>query len=205
MACECSIAGLLTNSVPGLYEASIDGSTTVELSDDTGLVLIGQSVSTLNLSAYAYIPGNDPFLGASCAFSAQASIPWITKYDCATGQTHFIPKIGAKASLTNYEDSGINTSIISLGCNPNIVNKSLSANASSGPASPVSYTDRKDGYNLIYTGTPIPVATGVPQIYTISLGPVGTIRGFLQSFSLTVNPPDVAKVQYSFTFSGVIL
>ena len=49
----------------------------------------------------------------------------------------------------------------------------------------------------------INVETGKPQKYIINLGFVGTIEAFLQSFSLTVSPPEVAKVQYSFVFSGV--
>ncbi len=205
MPCPCSIVGLLTNNIPGVFSASIDGSTTVEISEDSGVVLLGQTVSTLNIAAYAYVPGTDPFLGATCQFSAQASIPWITKYDCFTGNTYFIPKSGAKASVTNRVPSGINQNIINLSCNPGIIGRSFNADASGGPAAPYFIADREDGFNLVYTGTPIPVNTGIPERYTINLGTAGTIQGFLQSFSLTVNPPDVAKVQYSFAFSGVVL
>jgi hypothetical protein len=204
MACECSIVALLQNNIPGIFSASIDGSTTVEISEDSGLILLGQTVSTLNIGAYAYVPGQDPFLGATCRFEASAQIPWITKFDCFSGNTYFIPKSGARASMTNREDSGISSSIISMSCNPGVMGVSLSADASNGPASPYFLADREDGFNLVFTGNPIPVNTGVPQAYNIDLGFTSTIRGFLQSFSLTVNPPDVAKVQYSFAFSGII-
>lgn len=204
MPCTCSIVGVLDTSLQGIFSASIDGSTTVEISEDSGVVLLGQSVSTLNIGAYAFLPGQDPFLGATCQFSANASIPWIAKYDCFTSQTFFIPKSGAKASMTNREASGIDTSIINLSCNPGLVNTFFQADASSGPASPFFLADREDGFNLVYTGNPIQINSGIPVVYSISLGFAGEIRGFLQSFSLTVNPPEVAKVQYSFVFSGVI-
>ncbi len=204
MPCECSIVGLLTSNLQGVFSASIDGSTTVEISEDDGVVLLGQSVSTLNIGAYAFLPGQDPFIGATCQFTAQASIPWLTKYDCFSGNTYFIPKSGAKASLSNRVNSGISPAIISLSCNPGITNITFQADASSGPASPFFLAEREDGFNLVYTGNPISVNTGAPQVYDINLGFVGTIRGFLQSFSLSVNPPEVAKVQYSFAFSGVL-
>ncbi len=204
MSCECSIVGLLTSSIPGVYQASIDGSTSVEISEDSGVDLLGQTISNLSISAYAYTPGNDPFLGASCNFSASAQIPWLQKFDCFTGNTYFIPKSGSKASMINREASGISSSIITMSCNPGISSISFEADASSGPATPFYLNTREDGFNLVYNGIPIPVATGIPQLYTINLGFAGTIRGFLQSFSLNVNPPDVAKVRYDFAFNGVI-
>ncbi len=205
MACECSIVGLLTSNIPGIFQASIDGSTSVDISEDSGVVLLGQTVSTLSIGAYAFTPGNDPFLGVSCSFSASAQIPWIQKFDCFTGNTYFIPKSGAKASMVNREASGISPSIITMTCNPGIESVSFDADASSGPTSPFYLNTREDGFNLVYNGTPIPVATGIPQMYTISLGFAGTIRAFLQSFSISVNPPEVAKVRYDFVFSGVVL
>lgn len=204
MACTCNLVGLLSSSLQGIFAASIDGSTTVEIAED-GTVLLGQTVSNLNISAYAFLPGNDRFLGASCPVQAQASIPWVTREDCNTGIVHFIPRAGAKASITNRVSSGINPAIVDLECNPGIVSKSFDANASSGPASPFFFSDREDGYNLVYSGNPIAVQSGRPQRYTISLGFVGTINAFLQSFSLSVNPPQPATVQYSFVFSGVVI
>lgn len=203
MACTCNIVGLLNTSMRGVFSASIDGSTTVEIAED-GTVLLGQTVSNLNIGAYAFLPGQDRFLGASCPLQAQASIPWVTKEDCLASVVHFIPRAGGKASITNRVASGVNPSLIDLNCNPGIVNKSFSADATSGPASPFFFSDREDGYNLIYNGNPITVQTGKPQMYTISLGFIGTVEAFLQGFSLSINPPDVAKVQYSFVFAGVV-
>ena len=204
MSCECNIVGLLTSSLPGVFSASIDGSTTVEIAED-GTVLLGSSISNLNIGAYAFQPGGDRFLGASCAFAAQATIPWVTKEDCVTNTTYFIPRSGGSASVTNYDESGIDSQLISLSCDPGIENRKFDANAGGGPASPYILSTRKDGYNLIYTGTPIAIESGKPQMYTISLGFVGSIQAYLQSFSITVDPPSPARVNYSFVFSGVVL
>lgn len=187
----------------GVFSASLNGSTTVEIAEN-GTVLLGQTVNNLSIGAYAYLPGQDRFLGASCPFSAQANIPWLSKEDCQTGAVYFIPRAGGSASTTNRLTSGVSSSIIDLTCTPGIISKSFEASASSGPASPFFFSDREDGFNLVYSGNPIPVETGKPQKYTISLGFIGTIEAYLQSFSLTVNPPEVARVQYSFVFSGVV-
>jgi len=205
MACECNLVGLLSSNIPGIFSASIDGSTTIDISEEDGTVLIGSTVSTLNIGAYAFLPGADPFAGASCAVSAQASIPWVTKYNCETDETYFIPKAGGKASITNRVNSGVSPSVISLDCNPGIVSTSFQASAASGPSSPFLLTDREDGFNLVYNGTPISISSGAPSKHIISLGFVGQIEGYLQSFSFQVNPPEPAKVQYSFVFSGVVL
>jgi hypothetical protein len=204
VACECNIVGLLTSSIQGIFSASIDGGTTIEVAED-GTVLLGSTVSNLTIGAYAFLPGGDRFLGASCPFSANATIPWVTKEDCATGTTYFIPRAGGNASTTNHAASGISSGVIRLDCSPNIISTSFDANAGSGPASPYFLSEREDGYNLVYTGHPIAIESAKPQMYTISLGFVGTIEAFLQSFSITINPPEPARVNYSFAFSGVAL
>ncbi len=204
MACECNLVGLLTSSVRGIFSASIDGATSVEVAED-GTVLLGSTISNLNIGAYAFLPGQDKYLGATCPFTATATIPWVTKEDCTTGTTYFIPRAGGDASTTNFQASGVNSSLIRLDCNPNINNTSFQADAGGGPASPFFLSDRQDGYNLIYTGHPIAIESAKPQMYTISLGFVGSIEAFLQSFSITINPPEPARVNYSFAFSGVVL
>jgi hypothetical protein len=199
MACECSLVGLLSSNYQGIISASVNGSTTVEIAEDEGIVLLGQTVNNLSISAYAFLPGQDRFLGATCAASAQASMPWVSKYDCANDRTYFIPRAGGKASVINGPITGL-----SLECSPGIFNTEFNADASGGPASPIVNVIREDGFNLVYTGTPIPVATGYPQVYLISLGFLGNIEAYLQSFSFSVSPPDVAKVQYSFVFNQIV-
>lgn len=193
--------GLLTSNLQGVFSATIDGSTTIEISDE-GVVLLGNTVSTLNIGAYPFSPGGDKFLGATCPASAQAQIPWIVKEDCLNGTTHFIPRSGGRASTVNGDV--LDPNVVSLDCSPGIISTNIQADASGGPASPVVFSNREDGYNLIYNGGPISIQSGVPQSYTINLGFIGSVEAYLQNFSLTVNPPQPARVQYSFVFAGVI-
>ena len=194
--CTCNIVGLLSINYSGIISANIGGSTTVEIASD-GLVLLGQTVNTLSISAYPFSPGGDWFLGATCASTASAQLQWVQKYDCANNEIHFIPKSGGKASITGGPINGV-----SLTCDPNIVTETFSASASSGPATPYITNERRDGYNLKYNGGPIPIQSGSPRAYNISLGIGGTIRAYLQSFSLSVSPPSPATVNYSFVFAG---
>lgn len=194
--CSCNLVGLLSVNYSGIISANIDGGTTVEISDE-GLVMLGATINTLGISAYAFDPGGDWFLGVTCPSSAQAQIQWIQKYDCFTDTMHFIPKSGGKASITGGPIHGI-----SLECDPNIVTSTFSASASNGPATVFITNERRDGFNLVYTGRPIPISSASPRPYIINLGPVGSIRAYLQSFTLTVEPPNPATVNYSFVFSS---
>lgn len=194
--CSCNLVGLLSTSYSGIISASINGGTNVEVAED-GLVLLGPTVNTLSISAYPFTPGGDWFLGARCPSSAQAQIEWIQKYDCYNQITHFIAKSGGKASISGGPIDGL-----SLGCDPDVVTSSFDASASSGPTTPYISVQRRDGFNLIYTGRPIAIQSGSPRPYNITLGTAGTIRAYLQSFSLTVTPPSPATVSYSFVFTN---
>jgi hypothetical protein len=188
--------GLLSINYTGIISASIDGGTSVEISDE-GLVLLGSTINTLSISAYAFASGGDWFLGATCPSTAQAQVQWIQKYDCFNDTVHFIPKTGGKSSTTGSPLTGV-----SLECDPNIVTETFSADAQSGPATSYITTERRDGFNLKYTGRPIPVESGSPRPYILNLGPVGTLTVYLQSFNLSVTPPSPATVNYSFVFTG---
>ena len=120
----------------------------------------------------------------------------IQKYDCFSNTVHLIPKSGGKASITGGPINGV-----SLQCSPGIISSTFSANSSSGPATPFREQLREDGFNLIYTGRPIPIQSGSPKAYNINLGFVGTIRAYLQSFNLSINPPSPSTVSYSFVFT----
>jgi hypothetical protein len=194
--CSCHIAGMLDINYSGIISASINGGTSIEVSDE-GLVLLGTTLNTLSLTAYPFSPGGDWFLGARCPSSAQAQIEWIQKYDCYNDKMYFIPKSGSKASI-----SGGPLNDVRLGCDPNITSYDFNASAQSGPVTPYLKNYRKDGFNLIYTGGPIPITSASPRPYTIHLGEFGTITAYLQSFSLTVQPPSPANVSYSFVFAG---
>lgn len=196
--CPCSLAGLLSINYQGIISASLDGNTEVNVASD-GTVLIGPTTSTLNISGYAFLPGGDRYLGAKCPSGASAQIRWIQRYDCTTGITHFIPQAGGKASITGGPINGV-----SLECDPNIESKSFSANAGSGPTTPYLTSIRRDGFNLIYAGTPIPIASASPAPYSINLGPF-SVQAYLQSFNLSVSPPSPTTVNYSFVVSGKVL
>ena len=192
--CSCNLVGMLSTSLPGVFAANIDGSTTVEVSDE-GVVLLGATINTLSISAYAFTPGGDWFLGVSCASSAQAQIEWVQKYDCFNDKMYFIPKSGGKASIVGGPINGV-----TLECDPGIVSDSFSASAQSGPATPYITTERRDGFNLRYTGIPIPIESGSPRSYDINLGFIN-IKAYLQNFSISIAPPQPATVNYSFVFT----
>jgi len=191
MACECNIAGLLVVQYPGIYSASLNGSTEVSLAND-GTVLVGQTVNQLSISSWAYLPGGDRYLGAPCAASATAEIRWIQKYDCINQINYFIPMSGGRASIVG---GPINN--VYFGCDPNIESRSFNASAQSGPMTPYLTDIRRDGYNLVYTGHPIPISSASPNPYEITLGE-SVFTAYLQNFSLTVSPPSPASVSYNF-------
>lgn len=193
--CACDIVALLNVNYSGIISANIGGSTTVDLSED-GLVLLGPTINNLSISAYPFDPSGDWFMGVRCASSAEAQLQWVQKYDCFNNEMYFIPKSGGKASITGDDIDGI-----TLSCDPNIVTETFSANASSGPATHYITNERRDGFNLRYTGDPIAINSASPQAYNINLGQAGIIHGYLQSFNISVSPPSPAVVNYSFVFT----
>jgi len=197
MTCPCNIAGLLSINYRGITSASLNGNTTVSIATD-GTVLLGATLNTLSISAWAFAPGADGFLGVTCPASASASLRWIHKYDCNSDTTYLIPQSGGKASVTNGPITGV-----TLQCNPNIESRSFSASVQSGPTTPYITAVREDGFNLVYTGSPISINSGSPQSYAINLGPF-SVTAYLQSFSLTATPPSPATVTYSFVVPGVV-
>jgi len=197
MTCPCDIAGLLSINYRGIISASLNGGTEISIASD-GTVLLGQTLNTLSITAYAFLPGANKYLGVTCNASANASLRWIQRYDCSTDTSYMIPQSGGRASIVNGPITGV-----VLDCDPNIVSTSFSASVQNNPAAPYISAERRDGFNLIYQGHPIPINSGTPGGYFISLGPF-TVEGFLQSFSLTVNPPAPATVNYNFTVPGTV-
>jgi len=130
----------------GITSASLNGGTEVTISDD-GTVLIGQTINNLSITAWAYVPDSDRFLGATCNASANAEIRWMTKYDCMNDETYFIPLSGGKASVIGGPINGVY-----LSCDPNIVSKAFNASVGQGPTTPYTIESRRDGFNLVYTG-----------------------------------------------------
>jgi len=197
MPCTCNIVGLLSMNYSGIISASLNGGTEVGVASD-GTVLLGATLNTLSITAYAFAAGADKFLGATCPSSAQATLKWVQRYDCTTDTTYFIPQTGGKASITNGPITGV-----SLACDPNIESRSFSASAQSGPSTPYLTHIMKSGFNLVYTGIPIPIESGSQSPYTINLGPF-TVTAYLQSFNLSVSPPSFATVSYNFVVPGTV-
>ncbi len=197
MVCSCNIAGMLQINYQGVFSSSLNGSTEVSVAND-GTVLVGRTVNQLSIGSWAFLPGQDRYLGVECASSASAEIRWIQKYDCATETTYFIPLSGGKASITG---GPINDVV--LGCDPDIVSESFSASAQSGPATPYITGQRRDGFNLIYSGHPIPIDSAYHNSYEIVLGST-ILTAYLQNFSLTVTPPQPSVVNYSFIVFGAV-
>jgi hypothetical protein len=198
LACECHIAGLLNINYQGIISASLNGSTQVSISS-SGLILLGATLNSLTITAYPFAKGGDPFLGVSCNASANASVRWLQRYDCNTDTTYFIPQSGGVANIINGPINGVQ-----LVCDANVNSRSFSANASSGPVTPYITSIQRNGFNLRYTGLPISVESGSPSPYSINLGPFSVVA-YLQSFSLTVNPPSPANVTYSFVIPDRVL
>jgi hypothetical protein len=195
--CECNLAGLLSVNFQGIVSANLNGSTTVDISDD-GLVLIGQTINTLSITGHPFLPGGDIFLGVRCTSQASVSCDWLQKYDCINDIVYFISQSGGKASLVGDSIRGV-----SLLCDPNIVGRFYNASASSGPATPVITSNRRDGFGLSYTGGPISINTNEPRTYNIRIGS-DSFNCYLQNFSINVSPPTPASVSYSFVFSVLI-
>jgi hypothetical protein len=188
---------MLQVNYQGVFSASLNGSTEVSVAND-GTVLVGRTINQLSIGAWAFVPGQDRFLGAQCNSSASAEIRWLQKYDCTTDTTYFIPLSGGKASITG---GPINNVV--LACDPNIVSESFSASAQSGPATPYITGQRRDGFNLIYTGHPISIDSAYPNSYEILLGS-NILTAYLQNFSLTVSPPQPSTVSYNFIVLGTV-
>lgn len=198
MGCPCNVAGMLATNYEGIISASLNGGTTVDIAAD-GTVLLGQTLNTLSITAWPFHSGQDRFLRATCAASASAEVRWLQKYDCATDTTYFIPMGGGKASITGGPIYGV-----TLDCDPDVVSKTFSASAQSGPMTPYITDIRRDGFNLRYTGHPISIESASPQSYVIQLGSV-QITGYLQNFNLTISPPSPATVSYNFVVPGSVL
>lgn len=191
----CDITGLFSIEYTGIISVNMSSSTEVTLTA-TDVVLTGPTTGTISMTAYPYLPGQDRALGASCASSARAEMKWVQKYDCFNNTMHYFPAWGGTASVSGDPISGISLE------SEVVTYQSMSADASSGPASPYFYSNQTDGFNLIYTGRPIAINSGRPQSYNIlsNILPPQT-ELYLSSFDITIDPPFRSVVNYNFIFS----
>lgn len=188
---------------PGIISASVNGSTNfiyvlqscIEGQPDT--FLKGPSTGSINISAYGYAAGTpDKYLGVGCPSRAGVDIPLFTKFDCERNLTRFLPRRGGTAYRAGDPIAGI--TLVNELCGFPVVD----ANASSGPFSPYFMNTQFQGTGLIWTGPPISIDTTSTAnlAYDITIGPFN-IQAFLNSFSIEINPPTGARVNYSFQYS----
>jgi len=195
--CFCSIAGMLDPGMNGIISATINAGTDIKVTTD-GIILQGPTLGSINISAYPF-PSTTKnlmeYFAVDCPSKVGANMNWVQKYDCDNDKYYFIPMRGGlawyegalPAQFTKGED------ITSY--------ESLSASASSGPATIVLQMTHFDIYGLSYSGPPIAINAGEPEAYNIltAIMPVGA-EIYLNSFSFDFTPPNSATVNYSFAF-----
>ena len=203
MACECRIAGLFDPGYEGIISANITGSSEFidivsqcdqapNVFSDVRKRLKGPSTGTLNITAYAFSPGGDRYLGTSCPSEAGVSLPIQPRFDCENNVTHLIRTKTGEAFRQGDPINGV--TLFGEFCSFHTVN----ANASSGPASRVTDTERFLGQDLVWTGPPFQIDTRNPDSLDF------TILGLdvkLASFSVSVTIPSFATTSYGFQFS----
>lgn len=203
MVCECQIAGLFEVGYEGIISASITGSSEFidivsqcDLSPnvfaDVRKRLKGPSTGNLNITAYAFLRGGERYLGTSCPSQAGVSLPIQQRFDCENNVTHLIRTKSGEAFREG--DPIVGVTLLGEFCSFRTVN----ANASSGPGTRVTDTERFLGDDFIWTGPPFQFDTRNADTLDF------TILGLdvkLTSFNVTVTVPSVATNSYSFQFS----
>jgi hypothetical protein len=203
LSCECSIAGLFDIEYDGIISVQITGSS--EFIDilsqcDTGpnvfsevrKRLKGPSTGNVSLTAYAFLKGGDRYLATSCPSTAGISFPMQQRFDCENNITRFIRTKNGEA----FREGDPMTGVTLLGefCSF----RTVSANASSGPASTVTDTTRFLGSDLVWTGPPIPIDSRDADTLDVS---VLGLDLKLTQFSVSVTVPGFATNNYTFQYS----
>jgi hypothetical protein len=201
MVCSCNIVGAMAITYPGIISASINGSTNFIyvlqacMEGTVDKVLRGPSTGNINISAYGYLPGGDKYLNVACPSKAGVSVPLFSKFDCENNFTRFFPRRGGQAYRSGDPITGI--TLVNELCSFNV----LEASAQSGPYSPYFLETQYQGTGLIWTGPPIAIDTTSTTIPVYELDIAGwTIQAYLNNFTIEVNPPTGARVNYSFQY-----
>lgn len=178
---------------------SLNMSSKSELIKECGSdILTGPTVGTVNITGYAVTPtDNDSGVHTGCPGKAGVSISWVRRYDCDNNILHFISG-GAGSSYVAGDVGGLAGLHNSLGRKYS----TISASASSGPATIYMETEQEDGYGLIYTGGPISFNSDDTLEFVNFMDSTGPTL-YLQNFSLDLNPGEIPIANYSFVFSIV--
>lgn len=155
--------------------------------------LKGPSVGSMNITAYAFTQGTvDKRLGTSCPSQAGVELPTQQRFDCENNVTRIIRTKTGQAFREGDPFNGV--TLIGEFCSFRTVN----ANASSGPATPVVDTERFLGSDLIWTGPPFSFNTQDPDSLDFNI--LG-LDVKLTNFSISASAPGVATNSYTFQYS----
>ena len=181
----------------GLISISTTPNSSVKPIEDDGCQPIGGgnqyvpgpgSVS-VGITAYAFELGQDKWLGSRCKGSVQASQTNILKYDAITDKWWFIPSRIHRAQIQG--DVGGSCTLGNVMFEGTVADAQLMNGVSITTEMGVQI-----GAVLNYTGAPLPLSLPDLNTYTINLK--GNHTGYLSSFSLTVDYPTPAVVNYGF-------
>ena len=161
--------------------------------DEARKQLKGPSVGSMNITAYAFAQGStDKRLGTSCPSQAGVELPTQQRFDCENNITRIIRTKTGQAFREGDPFDGL--TILGEFCSFRTVN----ANASSGPATPVVDTERFLGSDLIWTGPPFSFDTTNSDSLDFNI--LG-LDVKLTSFSIQASAPGVATNSYTFQYS----
>lgn len=203
MACECSIAGLFEIEYSGIISAQITGSsefidilsqcdTAPNVFEEVRKRLKGPSTGNISINAYAFVKGGDRYLGTSCPSSAGVNFPMQSRFDCENNITRFIRTKTGEASREGDPITGI--TLLGEFC----TFRTVSASASSGPATRVTDTEKFLGSDLVWTGPPIPLDSRDADTLDVTL--LG-LDAKMTQFSVNVAVPGIGTNNYTFQYS----
>ena len=182
----------------GLISISMSPNSSVKPIDDDGCnqfnngvtqYVPGPSSVSVSITAYAFKPGEDKWVGSKCKGQAQASQTNILRYDGITDKWIFLPSKVHRAQITG--DVGTSCSIDEVMFTGQV--------ADSQVVNGISITTEMGvaiGSKFYYSGGPISLSIPDISAYNIDLG--DSVYGYINSFSLSVDYPNPATVSYSF-------
>jgi hypothetical protein len=206
----CVISINMNSSTEIIKECESEG-------DVTGEILIGATKGSMSINTFVkeYTDAvASTVIFTECSTSANLSIPWMTRYDCDSGNDY-----------TQYINTGQGSASV-IGEPPYVVllnpvvtaYPNLTANSSSGPSTVYSLQSQVDGYGLAYNGGPIifNFNSSIESSLKILLGdviPTNILTGlgfaaelgntimYLQSFNVNYTPGEIPTATFSYAFS----
>jgi hypothetical protein len=178
------------------------------------LYLYGPGKTTIQITAYPFVPPEDYTCGLICATNLSLSVPWKYIYDCRLESDCFLSDgnlgkkkgrwVGVpmkKKQVTVTGDIENNPKFIVDGCGISAPKFSIQANQFA------TYTAQMTTQyaHLKYVGGPIAFdSDAVDTPFKVSVtaqvgcGGFSDVDAYLTGFSMTYNPPQAPTIQYSF-------